>query len=234
MSFFPQILGLLGFRSAAALPAHLHGAVLQLLLPGLEESLAPSATTDAGATACARTWKRTSSLRSEGCAIQCLFSAWLTKTSKWLKAPRFRYVLLLAVRPENAPTQLQGLSASSRDAYGAISAAGQGETNIPGKPSLPGAVRQQQDGQPSLQLLLVFFKVPALSFSEQGVPPSHFHELQGAELSEAFTIDSSHVRPSEAPGVMQLAPRQCCFLLAVAVSLACMPLLLYRGFKNWL
>lgn len=187
-----KILGLLGFRSAAALPAHLHGAVLQLLLPGLEESLAPSAATDAGATACGRTWKPTSSFRSEGCAIQCLFSAWLTKTSKWLKAPRSRYVLLLAVRHENAPTQHQGLSASSGGAYGAIAAAGQAEANTPAKPSLPGAVRQQQDGQPSLQLLLVFFKVPALSFSEQGVPSSHFHELQGAEPSEAFTIDSSH------------------------------------------
>ncbi|KAL8452857.1 hypothetical protein Emed_001155 [Eimeria media] len=134
-------------------------------------------------------------LRSEGCAVQCLFSSWLTKTSKWLKTPRLRYVMLLAVTPDRGCC-MQRLRRSSSSSSRSSSSSSDGlSTNDSTNASYEEEPSQQQqptDKRAAAHLLLVAFKVPLLSRSTQPIKISDLQGLQRAEPSEAFTIDNTH------------------------------------------
>ncbi|KAL8269896.1 hypothetical protein Esti_006181 [Eimeria stiedai] len=178
-----MLLEFLGFESAAALPAHLQSAVLQVLLLG---PVGPFRTRPADQVNGAMGNRRAhaTQLRSEGCAVQCLFSSWLTKTSKWLKTPRLRYVLLLSVTPDRCCMQKLRRSSSSDGHSTKDSTDGSFEPQPP----------QQQPAKKRAvsHLLLVAFKVPLLSRSSQAMQVSNLQGLQRAEPSEAFTIDNTH------------------------------------------
>lgn len=197
-----QLLELLGFRSAAALPSHLHSALLQVLLLG---PVGPFSTRllSQGAASSAQSPNHLLPLRSEGCVIQCLFASWLTKTSKWLKAPRCRYVMLLAVSPQSACQQRPqaGSSGSSSPPAAATADGGPYHTESAYRAASEQQGQQQQEALAS-QLLLVAFKAPTpvpLGHGEQqGVG---FQGLQRAEPSETFIINNSHVRPAAASAI---------------------------------
>ncbi|CDJ36305.1 uncharacterized protein EMH_0046470 [Eimeria mitis] len=184
-----MVLELLGFRSAAALPEHLHAAVLQVLLMGpvvgpfCRRSLLPLETRGAAA--------EPLPLRSEGCVIQCLFADWLTKTSKWLKVPRYRYVMLLSVAP--TPEQEEGRQPITRNNSTSKPTASVAE-EIPqaqGEQTEFAGLKQKKRHCP--QLLLVTFKAPQGPLSNSGHESVDFNVLQKAEPSEVFSIDSTHV-----------------------------------------
>lgn len=188
-----MLLELLGFHSAAALPAHLHSAILQVLLLG---PVSPFSTTPANlpGSAFGRTPGHALPLRSEGFAIQCLFAAWLTKTSKWLKAPRLRYVVLLAVTPDADRVQQPRPSTGSRNGSRPAATASADKPHMEGEISESAASPQQtqQRHVPPPQLLLVAFKVPKQRCLGQVAHAVDCHGLQRAEPSEAFTIDNTH------------------------------------------
>ncbi|KAL8443078.1 hypothetical protein Emag_006105 [Eimeria magna] len=124
-------------------------------------------------------------LRSEGCAVQCLFSSWLTKTSKWFKTPRLRYVMLLSVTPDRGKMQKLRRSSGSDGVSTNDSADGSCEAEP--------LQLQPAKKRAAAHLLLVAFKVPLLSRSSQAVKISDLQGLQRAEPSEAFTIDNTHI-----------------------------------------
>ncbi|CDJ67615.1 hypothetical protein, conserved [Eimeria necatrix] len=184
-----MVLELLGFRSAAALPGHLHAAVLQLLLMGPVALSSIDSTTQC---ALPRTEARLIPLSSDGCVVQCLFADWLTKISKWLKVPRSRYVMLLAVMPESGPEQQLALNASSSRGTKPAAVATLDSAKVLDAPTLlPGAKRLGVHRRPT-QLLLVTFKASQRPlFKCDGEVAGH-HSLGWAEPSEVFRIDSSH------------------------------------------
>ena len=184
------MLDLLGFRSAAALPEHLHAAVLQVLLmghagPSCRRRVAPLVST--GATA------QPLLLRSEGCVIQCLFADWLTKTSKWLKVPRSRYVMLLSVAPKPEPKEGQQLLIRSTISEPTESV-GEEAPQAPGAPKEFEALERRNEQKPFPQLLLVTFKAPQEPFSTDDHESADSCAWYRAEPSEVFSIDSTHVR----------------------------------------
>ena len=189
-----QLLELLGFRSAAALPAHLHSAILQVLLQGPVGPFSTRPANPPGSTF-GRTSGHALPLRSEGFAIQCLFAAWLTKTSKWLKAPRHRYVVLLALTADADGVQQPCPSTGSRSCSRAAATASGDNSHMQGEASASAALPQQcqQQHLPPPQLLLVAFKVPKQRCQGQVAQGVDSHGLQRAEPSEAFTIDNTHV-----------------------------------------
>lgn len=179
-----MLLELLGFRSAAALPTHLHSAILRVLMlsPVGPFSTRPGANGN---------WpSHLPPLRSESCAVQCLFAAWLIKTSKWLKIPRFRYVILLAVTRSvgcvQQPLHSNGISRPAAADADDISQTPEGPAA-----SEPLQQKQQQHHHP-LQLLLVAFKISMPNSEVEHPQTPDFHTLQRAEPSEAFTIDNTH------------------------------------------
>lgn len=188
-----MLLELLGFRSAASLPSHLHSAILQVLLLG---PVGPFSTRPAsrGAASVAQWSGQLLPLRSEGCAIQCLFAAWLTKTSKWLKAPRCRYVMVLAVTPQPGCLQ-KPQAASSGSSSPPVTATADRRSYQPecANMSAPMQKEQQQQEPRFSQLLLVAFKAPTQTPLGQG-EQQHVgvHRLQRAEPSETFIIDNTH------------------------------------------
>ncbi|KAL8424979.1 hypothetical protein Efla_004456 [Eimeria flavescens] len=206
-----QLLELLGFEAAAALPGHLHAAVLQLLL------LSNSAAACTSSSRLGRqqvTWSGVPRLRSESCVVECLFSSWLTKSSKWLKAPRLRYVLLLAVTPTCSSTtqqQLQRCNSSnsqqllqrSSSSGGCFTASTVGSAYLsPGRPASTQPdqhhnqqqqQQQEKQQQQQKQLLLVAFKLPPSSPSPGCLSTADLRTLQRAEPSEAFAINNKHV-----------------------------------------
>lgn len=132
-------------------------------------------------------------LKSEDCAVQCLFASWLTKTSKWLKAPRCRYVMLLAVTPEAGwVQQLQNTDAGCRQSAAAAEHSASPARGVSALASLQWK-QEQVHPRPS-QLVLVAFKVSNLFDRDQAKQTVDVEGLQTAEPSEAFTIDSTHVR----------------------------------------
>ncbi|CDJ47001.1 hypothetical protein, conserved [Eimeria brunetti] len=183
-----MVLELLGFRSAAALPDHLHAAVLQVLLmgpvirPPCKRSLSPFAVSLA----------QPLPLRSEGCVIQCLFADWLTKTSKWLKVPRYRYVVLLSVLPKPEPEEGRPrVDRNNSTIHPVVSAAEEASQSIGGQSEFAG-LNQKCVQKPFPQLLLVTFKAPQMPPSRGGLDPVDSYGLQRAEPSEVFSIDSTH------------------------------------------
>ncbi|KAL8432448.1 hypothetical protein ACSSS7_004629 [Eimeria intestinalis] len=123
-------------------------------------------------------------LRSEGCAVQCLFSSWLTKTSKWFKIPKLRYVMLLSVTPDRGCVQQLQRSCSSDG----LSTNDSTEGSFEAEPLQQAPVGKRA----ASRLLLVAFKVPLLSRSSQALQIPGLQGLQRAEPSEAFSIDNSH------------------------------------------
>lgn len=142
-----------------------------------------------------RTEARLIPLSSDGCVVQCLFADWLTKISKWLKVPRSRYVMLLAVMPESGPEQQLALNASSSRGTKPAAVATLDSAKVLDAPTLlPGAKRLGVHRRPT-QLLLVTFKASQRPlFKCDGEVAGH-HSLGWAEPSEVFRIDSSHVGP---------------------------------------
>ncbi|XP_026194078.1 uncharacterized protein LOC34622801 [Cyclospora cayetanensis] len=190
-----MVLELLGFRSAAALPHHLHAAVLQVLLLG---SLGPfSANPPSPATAEALAESTSGApqllpLRSEGCAIQCLFAAWLLKTSKWLKASRLRYVVLLAVSHEAPSAKQEHVFADTSRSGRALSASQAGRHSRGASSGMAEMQQQQEEGRIPLHLLLVAFKAPQEPRLGEGGHAVDARMLQRLEPSEAFTIANTH------------------------------------------
>lgn len=186
-----MLLELLGFRSAAALPSHLHSAVLHVLLLG---AVGPFSTRPAsrGASSVAQWSGQLLPLRSEDCAIQCLFAAWLTKTSKWLKAPRCRYVMVLAVTPLPGCLKKPQAASSGSSSPPVTATADRGSYQPESANTSVPMQEEQQQQEPLLsQLLLVAFKAPTQTPLGQG-EQQHVHRLQRAEPSETFIIDNTH------------------------------------------
>lgn len=184
-----QVLELLGFRSAAALPGHLHAALLQLLLMG---SGGPFCRRPLDPLATPGTAGHPLPLRSEGCVIHCLFADWLTKTSKWLKVPRYRYVMLLSVEPKpemEDGQQLVTSNNSNSQPERVVEETPQGrmvETEV-------SVLRRKHVQKPPPHLLLVTFKAPEELLACDGHESVDSYIMQRAEPSEVFSIDSTHV-----------------------------------------
>ncbi|CDI75193.1 hypothetical protein, conserved [Eimeria praecox] len=185
-----MVLELLGFRSAAALPEHLHAAVLQVLLMGpvgpfCRRPLVP--VTNPGL------MPQPIPLSSEGCVIQCLFADWLTKTSKWLKVPRYRYVMLLLIAPKPEEMEKGQQPIIMNSSIKRLTASPAGETpQIRGGDAEYAAFKQKNVQKPFPQLLLVAFKAPQERLSTGDHDYVDSYVLQRAEPSEVFTIDSTH------------------------------------------
>lgn len=183
-----MVLELLGFRSAAALPGHLHAALLQLLLMG---SGGPFCRRPLDPLATPGTAGHPLPLRSEGCVIHCLFADWLTKTSKWLKVPRYRYVMLLSVEPKpemEDGQQLVTSNNSNSQPERVVEETPQGrmvETEV-------SVLRRKHVQKPPPHLLLVTFKAPEELLACDGHESVDSYIMQRAEPSEVFSIDSTH------------------------------------------
>lgn len=174
---------MLGLRAAAALPSHLHMSVLRLLL--FQRNLSPFASSGS-----ANYWPSSQSqsniagipiLKTRGATVKCLFSAWLTKQSKWLKATRLRYFVLLVIERQ----------AKEHD------------------PSISGTTGKAMVNERNThfsEVLLVSFKTQVVSLSSPEInecsggwkdgessPGEHFRFPLKAEPSEIFSLNRTHV-----------------------------------------